>query len=117
MPVNNYNSDSTSVSRSDFRSGPNGFLAKATIGEPDPKTPGDWNFSVAYKYLQPDATLDAFTDPDFHLGGTNAKGYILSAAYAVARDTWLSARYLSAREVYGPPVSIDVLQLELNARF
>ncbi|MBC8750770.1 MULTISPECIES: putative porin [Paraburkholderia] len=117
LPVNNYDSSSANVSQSDFKSGPNGFMAKATIGEPEPKHRGDWNFTIAYKYLQPDATLDAFTDPDFHLGGTNAKGYILGAAYAVARDTWLSARYLSAREVYGAPLSIDVLQLELNARF
>nr|WP_235442861.1 putative porin [Caballeronia mineralivorans] len=117
LPVNNFDSNSANVTRSDFRSGPNGYMAKATIGEPDPKTKGQWNFTIAYKYLQPDATLDAFNDPDFHLGGTNARGYILGAAYAVARDTWLSARYLSAKEVYGPPVSIDVLQLELNARF
>lgn len=117
LPVNNYESSSTNVTRSDYRSGPNGFLAKLTFGEPEPSERGQWNFSVAYKYLQPDATLDAFNDTDFHLGGTNARGYILGAAYAVARDTWLSARYLSAREVYGPPVSIDVLQLEINARF
>ncbi|MGH8780542.1 putative porin [Paraburkholderia sp.] len=117
LPVNNYESSSATPTQSDFRSGPNGYMAKATIGEPDPKSKGQWNFSIAYKYLQPDATLDAFTDPDFHLGGTNARGYIIGAAYAVARDTWLSARYLSAKEVYGPPVSIDVLQIELNARF
>jgi len=61
--------------------------------------------------------LDAFTDPDFNLGGTNAKGYIIGAQYAVARNAWLSARYLSAREVYGPPLLIDVLQLELDAHF
>ncbi|MBN3724083.1 putative porin [Burkholderia sp. Ac-20379] len=116
-PVNNYESTSINATQGDYRSGPNGFLAKATFGDPEPHDKGQWNFSLAYKYLQPDATLDAFTDPDFHLGGTNARGYILGAAYAVARDTWVSARYLSAREVYGPPVSIDVLQLELNARF
>ncbi|WDD91363.1 putative porin [Burkholderia sp. FERM BP-3421] len=117
LPVNNYNSNSPTPTRGDFQSGPNGFLARAMLGEPEPRRKGDWNFSVGYKYLQPDAVLDAFTDPDFHLGGTNAKGYILSASYAVARDTWLSARYLSAREIYGPPMSIDVLQIELNARF
>ena len=117
LPVNNYESTSLNVTRADYRSGPNGFLAKATIGEPELREKGQWNFSVAYKYLQPDAVLDAFNDPDFHLGGTNARGYVLGAAYAVARDTWVSARYLSSKEVYGPPVSIDVLQLELNARF
>ena len=52
-----------------------------------------------------------------YLGGTNAKGYILGVQYAVAHNAWLAARYLSAREVYGPPLSIDVLQLELDAKF
>ncbi|WP_423394130.1 putative porin [Burkholderia sp. LMG 21824] len=117
LPVNNYDSTSVNATRADYRSGPNGFLAKATFGEPEPREKGQWNFSIAYKYLQPDAVLDAFNDPDFHLGGTNARGYVLGAAYAVARDTWVSARYLSSKEVYGPPVSIDVLQIELNARF
>ncbi|KVL49345.1 hypothetical protein WS99_18630 [Burkholderia territorii] len=117
LPVNNYESTSVNATRADYRSGPNGFLAKATIGEPEPREKGQWNFSIAYKYLQPDAVLDAFNDPDFHLGGTNARGYVIGAAYAVARDTWVSARYLSSKEVYGPPVSIDVLQFELNARF
>jgi hypothetical protein len=117
-PVNNFNNaTSTTVTQADYRSGGNGFMFKATLGEPETVEKGQWNFSVAYKYLQPDAVLDAFTDSDFHLGGTNAKGYVLGAQYAVARDAWLSARYLSAREVYGPPLSIDVLQLELNARF
>jgi hypothetical protein len=119
-PVNNFNNTSSSnatPTQSDYRSGANGFMFKATLGEPETVEKGQWNFSIAYKYLQPDAVLDAFTDSDFHLGGTNAKGYVLGAQYAVARDAWLSARYLSAREVYGPPLTIDVLQLELNARF
>jgi hypothetical protein len=116
-PVNNFNTSSQNVSASDYRSGGNGYMFKVTLGEPDTVEKGQWNFSVAYKYLQPDAVLDAFTDSDFHLGGTNAKGYVIGAQYAVARDAWLSARYLSAREVYGPPLLIDVLQLELNARF
>ncbi|HEY4352475.1 MAG TPA: putative porin [Paraburkholderia sp.] len=116
-PVNNFNTASANVTASDYRSGGNGFMFKVTLGEPETVEKGQWNFSVAYKYLQPDAVLDAFTDSDFHLGGTNAKGYVIGAQYAVARDAWLSARYLSAREVYGPPLLIDVLQLELNARF
>ncbi|MEW6346989.1 MAG: putative porin [Pseudomonadota bacterium] len=116
-PINNYNNAGSSVSQSDYKSGPNGFLFKVTLGEPDTLEKGQWNFSVTYKYLEPDAVLDAFTDPDFNLGGTNAKGYIIGAQYAVARNAWLSARYLSAREVYGPPLSIDVLQLELDAHF
>lgn len=118
-PVNNFNNASSSgtVTQSDYQSGPTGYMFKATVGEPDTVEAGQWNFSVTYKYLEPDAVLDAFTDPDFDLGGTNAKGYILGVQYAVAKNAWLQARYLSAREVYGPPLSIDVLQLEMNARF
>jgi hypothetical protein len=118
--VNNYNnasSSTTTVTQADYRSGANGFMFKATLGDPETFEKGQWNFSVTYKYLQPDAVLDAFVDPDFNLGGTNAKGYIIGAQYAIARDAWLQARWLSAHEVYGPPLSIDVLQLELNARF
>nr|WP_260858420.1 putative porin [Paraburkholderia sp. BCC1885] len=117
LPVNNFNSTASNPTAADYRSGANGFMFKATIGDPDTVEKGQWNFSVTYKYLEPDAVLDAFTDPDFDLGGTNAKGYIIGAQYAVAKNAWLQARWLSAREVYGPPLSIDVLQLEMNARF
>src|SRR5262249_8479010 len=101
-PVNNFNTASSDVTQSDYRNVRNGLMFKLTLGYPELFEKGQWNFSIAYKYLQPDAVLDAFTDSDFHLGGTNAKGYVLGAQYAVARDAWLSARYLSAREVYGP---------------
>jgi hypothetical protein len=92
-------------------------MFKATIGDPDVTERGQWNFSLTYKYLQPDAVLDGFNDPDFNLGGTNAKGYIIGGQYGIARNAYLSARYLSSHEVYGPPLAIDVLQLELDARF
>jgi len=120
-PVNNFNnattSSSTAVTQADYKSGGTGYMFKVTLGDPETLERGQWNFSVTYKYLEPDAMLDAFTDPDFNLGGTNAKGYIIGAQYAVAKDAWVQARYLSAHEVFGPPLSIDVLQLELNARF
>ncbi|WP_297352538.1 putative porin [Paraburkholderia sp.] len=118
-PVNNFNnaSSSSTVTQADYKSGGSGYMLKATVGDPETVNRGDWNVSLTYKYLEPDAVLDAFTDPDFDLGGTNAKGYIIGVEYAVAQNAWLQARYLSAREVYGPPLSIDVLQLELNARF
>jgi len=118
-PVNNFNNagSSSTVTQADYKSGGNGYMFKATVGQPETINRGDWNFSLTYKYLEPDAVLDAFTDPDFDLGGTNAKGYIVGVQYAVAHNAWLAARYLSAREVYGPPLSIDVLQLELDAKF
>ncbi len=100
-----------------YHSGPNAFMVKATIGYPRPSTKGDWNFSAGYKYIEPDAVLDAFNDHDFFLGGTNAKGYFLSAAYYFANNTWIDGRWFSANQVFGAPLAIDVLQLELNTRF
>jgi hypothetical protein len=78
---------------------------------------GDWQVSVAYKYLERDAVLDALTDSDFHLGGTNAKGYIIGASYWLDKETSLGLRWISTDQIDGPPLSIDTLQVDLNVRF
>jgi len=72
---------------------------------------------AAYKRIEPDAMPDGYNDSSFHQGGTNARGYILGGSYAFDRNTWLTARWMSSKEVYGEPLSIDSLQLEVNARF
>jgi LysM repeat protein len=78
---------------------------------------GDWQAFATYKYLEADSVLDAFTDSDFHLGGTDAKGYIVGVGFALDRNVALRLRWLSADEIDGPPLAIDVLQLDLTARF
>jgi hypothetical protein len=77
----------------------------------------DWQVFGGYRYVERDAVVDAFTDPDFHGGGTDAKGYFLGASYGVRRNTWLSMRWLSANEINGPRLAVDTLHLDLNARF
>jgi hypothetical protein len=77
----------------------------------------DWSFMLGYKYLQADAVLDAFTDSDFHLGGTDAKGWLLGGNYALDKNAWVSARYFSADSISGPPLAIDVLLVDFNAKF
>jgi hypothetical protein len=94
-----------------------GWQVELLAGWPQITKWGDWQITAGYRYLQRDAVLDAFTDSDFHLGGTDAKGYKLSASYGLARNVWLRGRWLSATEIDGPPLSIDVLQVDLNARF
>jgi hypothetical protein len=79
--------------------------------------PKDWSILLGYKYIEADAVLDAFTDSDFHLGGTDAKGWLLGANYAVDKNAWLSTRYFSADSITGLPLSIDVLLLDFNAKF
>ena len=45
------------------------------MGYPEIKNRWDWRVYGYYKYLEADAVIDAFTDPDFHFGGTNARGW------------------------------------------
>ena len=79
--------------------------------------PNDWQVSLAYKRLEADAVLDAFTDSDFHLGGTDAKGWLISGNYAIDKNAWVSAKYFSADAISGPPLSIDVLLIDFIAKF
>ncbi|MBY0579197.1 MAG: putative porin [Burkholderiales bacterium] len=94
-----------------------GYQVKLSVGVPEIAHYGEWQANVSYKYLESDAVLDALTDSDFHLGGTNAKGYILGGAFGVDERTWLSLRWLSTNQIKGPTLSIDTLQLDLNTRF
>lgn len=96
-----------------------GYQVKLTVGHPKFNYIDDheWQAFVGYRYLERDAVLDAFTDSDFHLGGTNAKGFMIGGSYALYKNTWLSARWMSSDEISGLPLSIDVFQLDLNARF
>lgn len=94
-----------------------GYMVKLTVGWPSTLVRRNWQAFLGYKYLERDAVLDAFTDSDFHLGGTNAKGWMLGGAYGLTDNTYLQARYMSADEVSGPPLGIDVFQLDLNAKF
>ena len=90
---------------------------RPVVGWPQITKFGDWQVTAGYRYLQRDAVVDAFTDSDFHLGGTDAKGYRIYAKYGLSKNVWLRANWLSATEIDGPPLSIDVLQFDLNAKF
>jgi hypothetical protein len=94
-----------------------GWLARMTVGHLELKQLGDWNVHAGYKWLESDAVIDAFTDSDFGLGGTNLKGYFFGGNLAVAANVWLSARWMTANQVAGAPYAVDVAQVDLNARF
>jgi hypothetical protein len=61
--------------------------------------------------------LDAFTDSNYLMGGTNHKGYTIHALYGVAHNTWFGLRYNSYNQISGLPLAIDSINLDLNARF
>ena len=94
-----------------------GYQLKLTVGSPEILLPRNWQVFLGYKYLERDAVLDAFTDSDFHLGGTNAKGWILGGSYGITDNTYVSARYMTADEIDGPTLGIDVVQVDLNTKF
>lgn len=94
-----------------------GYQYGVSVGYPATYESGQWKVYFYKKRLQKDAVVDAFTDSDFHLGGTNAKGWILGTDVGLAKNTWLTLRWLSADEIIGPPLAIDVLQVDVNARF
>ncbi|KAF1016917.1 MAG: hypothetical protein GAK31_00176 [Stenotrophomonas maltophilia] len=100
-----------------FRSGDTAWMLQATFGAVDLKEKGQWQALLGYKRIEADALPDAYNDPNFHLDGTNARGYYVGGAYALDRRSWISGKWMSAKEVSGPPLSIDVFQLEFNTGF
>jgi polyhydroxyalkanoate synthesis regulator phasin len=95
----------------------NAYRLEFRIGNPDIARPGAWRALLAYNYLERDAVLDAFTDSDLHRGGTDGEGYIIGGEIGITDNTWARLRYLSADEIDGPTLGIDVLQIDLNAKF
>jgi hypothetical protein len=103
-----------------------GYQVGVAVGYPEIKEFGQWKAYLYYKYLGADAVVDAYTDYDFHLGGTDAKGWIVGADLGLSKNLWLTARWLTSNEIhgnqltqsgFGGPLAIDVIQLDLNARF
>jgi Putative porin len=94
-----------------------GYVGEVSFGNPSVEAFGRWRAAVGYRYVKRDAVIDAWTDADFHGGGTNAQGYYVWTQFGLAKNTWLRARYMSANEVDGPRFGLDIFQLDINARF
>jgi hypothetical protein len=106
-----------------------GWQTRLAVGYPEMRKQYAWQGYIGYRYVQRDATVDAFTDQNFHLGGTDAQGYYLGAKFAFEPNTYLDLRWFSAKQIDGVelagadnqlsglPLAIDVLQLDLNTSF
>lgn len=94
-----------------------GWLMRVGFGNAEVSHAGDWQVFSGYKHVERDAVLDAFTDSDFRLGGTDAKGYTIGGSYGLGRDTAATFRLMSADSISGAPLSADVMQLDLAVRF
>jgi polyhydroxyalkanoate synthesis regulator phasin len=94
-----------------------GYRADLGFGSATPGPWGSWRAAFGYRYLERDAVLDAFNDQDFHLGGTDAKGYTFTMDFSFNPRVVLRAKYLSANAIDGPPLGIDVWQVDINTQF
>jgi len=106
-----------------------GWQTRFTIGYPTMQQKYAWAGYVGYRWVERDATVDAFTDQDFHLGGTDAQGYFLGARYAFAKNSYVNLRWFSAKQILGVelagadsllsslPLAINVMQLDFMSSF
>lgn len=94
-----------------------GYIGEVSFGDPSVAAFGQWRAAFGYRSVQSDAVLDAWTDADFHAGGTNAEGLFVWGSFGLAKSTWLRLRYLSGSEIVGPKYGLDIVQLDLNTRF
>jgi Putative porin len=97
------------------------YNIRLTVGMPKMEKAHDWQVFGAYKRLEADSVVDGYTDQNFHLGGTDAKGWILGGSYGLDKNTWITARWFTADEVSGLPdqlpFSVDSFIVDLNAKF
>ncbi|MGZ8946196.1 MAG: putative porin [Methylococcaceae bacterium] len=107
----------TSIGGDKTKSQTNAWQVRADVGWPKVDVAGHWSVFTFYKYLERDAVLDAFTDSDFHLGGTNTKGWVVGGNYGLMKNVWLTGRWLTGNVITGPQYGVDVMQLDLNTRF
>ncbi|MDD5277033.1 MAG: putative porin [Methylovulum sp.] len=92
------------------------FQIRLDVGKQEIRRFKDWSTIFAYRYVQRDAILDAFTDTIFHQGGTDAKGWMVGGNYGLAKNTWLMFRWFNTESIDGPPLNIDTATLDLNIR-
>ncbi|MBB4198984.1 hypothetical protein GGD83_002795 [Rhodoblastus sphagnicola] len=116
VAVNNIGSG-TSTKSGVFNGGNQGWLGRLTVGDKEIKQLWDWNVHAGYKYLESDATVDAFADADFGLGGSNLQGYFLGGNLGLSQNVAASLRWMSAKNIAGAPYAVDVVQLDVNAKF
>jgi hypothetical protein len=110
-PVNNINNGGS------FNGGNNAWIMQMKVGSGALQKRWDWDFGVAYRYVESDAVIDGFCDSDFGGGGTNLKGWSVGGNLALSRNVFIGLRWLSANGIAGPTYKSDIVQLDINARF
>jgi hypothetical protein len=94
-----------------------GYVGEISFGDATVDEFAKWRAAFGYRYVMSDAVVDAWTDADFHEGGTNAKGYFIWTQFGLTHNTWARLRFMSSNEVTGPRYGLDIVQFDVNAKF
>lgn len=94
-----------------------GYSAKVIYGWSTLAQRRNWQVAFTYKNLERDAVVDAFTDSDFHMGGTDGKGLIFEFKYGLAENTSLNFKWLNSDEIDLLPFGVDIFQLDIVSKF
>ena len=117
LAVNNRGPSGTSGGPGGFEGGDTAWNVGVQFGHGDLDKAGDWKALLGYRYVESDAYVDAFTDSDFGVGGTNMEGFTIGASYAVSPNVFFALRWMGARQIAGPPLKSDIIQFDINATF
>jgi hypothetical protein len=101
----------------EFEGGDTAWYTAFQVGMPALEKFGDWQTAFGYRYVESDAVVDGFTDSDFGGGGTNVQGFTIGGSFAVSPFVRLALVWMSSNEVSGPPLSSDIIQFDINAKF
>ncbi|MES2659600.1 MAG: putative porin [Verrucomicrobiota bacterium] len=100
-----------------FEGGDTAWYLSFLAGDPALEKRWDWQAGFGYRYVESDAVVDGFNDSDFGGGGTNLQGFSLGGNVALSKAVRFGLRWMSSDEIAGPPLSTDILQFDLNAKF
>ena len=117
IAINNRGPNGPSGSTGAFAGGNIGWIVGLRVGHAALLKRWDWALGINYRYLESDATVDAFNDSDFGLGGTNVKGYSVFGSLALSPRVAFSLRWMSANQVAGPTFQRDIFQFDFNAKY
>lgn len=102
------------VENQDADNNEHGWASGLKIGKA--KNPGTAEFAYIYQDLEADAVFGLTTDSDFGGGGTNVKGHLIKAAYALDKNVSLKLSYFM-NEKGDAETDYDRLQMDLILKY
>ena len=102
------------VENQDAKANETGWSAGAQLGKA--KHPGSWQLAYVYEDIEADVVFGLTTDSDFAGGGTNGKGHILKAAYALDKNVSFGLSYY-INESGDLETDLDRLQMDLKLKY